>query len=95
MKELTRFLKKHQKKIFDGITLLLMLATIGMALLYMISDSMDASKIFFVAALLMLDLALNYFRQKKKSKGVYLFYTLAAVGCIAVGIVLRMMPVVE
>ena len=95
MKELKRFLKKHQKKIFDGITLLLMIATIGMTLLYMVSEAIGPSMIFFTAAVLMIDLALNYFRQKKKSKGIYLFYALAAVACIAVGIVLRMMPAVE
>ena len=95
MKELKRFLKKHQKKIFDGITLLLLVATFGMALLYMVSQTMSPSIIFFVAAVLMIDLALNYFRQKKKNKGVYLFYSLAAMACIVIGIVLRMMPAVE
>ena len=92
MKELKRFLRRYKDKIFSGITLLLMLATVGMTFLYVVSESMDPSLIFFVAAVLMIDLALNYFRLKKKSKGVYLFYSLAAVACIAVGIILRMMP---
>ena len=92
MKELKRFLRRYKEKIFSGITLILMAATLGMALLYMVSESMNPSTIFFVAAALMIDLALNYFRQKKKAKGVYLFYALAAAACIAVGCVLRMMP---
>ena len=92
MKELKRFLRKNKERIFSGITLVLMAATIGLALLYMISDSMNPSMIFFVAAVLMIDLAVNFYRQKKKSKGIYLFYALAAAACIAIGCILRMMP---
>ena len=92
MKELKRFLRKNKERIFSGITLVLMAATIGLALLYMISDSMNPSMIFFVAAVLMIDLAVNFYRQKKKSKGIYLFYGLAAAACIALGCILRMMP---
>lgn len=79
----------------SGITLVLLAATIGLAFLYVISYSMNPSLIFFVAAVLMVDLAVNYSTQKKKSKGVYVFYGLAAAACIAIGCILRFMPAVE
>lgn len=93
MKELKRFITKYKDKILSGVTLLLLAATIGLALLYMISESINPGMIFFVGAALMIDLAVNYNMQKKKSKGVFVFYAFATIACIAIGCFLRLMPV--
>ena len=95
MKELKRFFRKNKSKILLAVTVTLMVAVIGMSLLYLIAESISPSLIFFAAAALMVDLALNFFLQKKKNKGVLFFYGIAAAACIAIGCVLRFMPVVE
>lgn len=92
MKELKRLLKRYKSRILSAITLVLLAATIGLALMYLVSDAMNPSMIFFVGAVLMADLALNYAQQKKKNKGVFVFYTLAVAACIVLGCILRTMP---
>ena len=95
MKELRRFFRRNKFKILLTLTVVLMAAVIGMSLLYLIAEAISPSLIFFVAAALMVDLAVNFFLQKKKNKGVLFFYGIAAAACIAIGCVLRFMPVVE
>ena len=92
MKEMKRFLRRHKSKILSGITIFLMLAAIGMAILYVLTEAISPSIIFFVGAVLMIDLAVNYSLQHKKGKGVYAFYALAAAGCIAIGCILQFVP---
>ena len=92
MKEMKRFLRKYKSLIMSGITILLLVATLGLALVYLVSPTMNPSMIFFVAAVLMIDLAVNYYQQKKKNKGVYVFYGFAAAACIAIGCILRTLP---
>lgn len=92
MKDFLKFVKKHRERILAGSILVLSVAIVGLSLAYLIADKMVPGAVFFLAALLMITLAMNYSRQKKKSKGVFVFYAVTAVVCVIAGLIQMFVP---
>ena len=92
MKEIKRFLRKNRNLILTYGILALTLAILGLTVILLFSEGMNAGPIFFLVAMLMVALALQYGTRKRPSKGVLIFYYLAAVASVVVGVLLYVIP---
>lgn len=92
MKELKRFLRKNRNQILTYSILALTLAILGLTVIFLFAEGMNGAPIFFLVGMLMVALALQYGTRKRPSKGVLIFYYVAAVACVVVGVLMYVIP---
>lgn len=92
MKDLKRFIRKHRELLITGSIVGLVSVIVVLSLAYLLADILIPGSVFLVAAMLMFPLALNYSKQKKRSKGVYVFFGIAAALCVLAALIQMLMP---
>lgn len=92
MKEIKRFIRKHRDQILSYAILGLSAAILGLTVIYLLAESMNGGYIFFLVAMLMVALAMNYSTKKNSSKGVVIFYIVTAIACVAIGLLQFFLP---
>ena len=98
MRKLKKFYYKYRDLIITGSIVALLVMIFVLSLAYLLADIMIPGSVFFLAAVLMLPLSLNYSRQHKKKKkksnpkGVYVFFSIAAAACVLAGLLQIFFP---